>query len=183
MSDPRQIWTIGHSTCSRQEFLERLVAYDVRAIADVRRFPASRRHPQFNATVMRDWLAEAKVEYRWYEALGGRRTPSSDSVNTAWRNTSFRGYADYMQTDEFAVAFRELLDFAAQHRTAVMCAEQMWWSCHRALISDALTFRGIEVIHIIDVIRMKVHPYTSAASIIDGRLSYEAPDPQRPLPL
>jgi uncharacterized protein (DUF488 family) len=183
VSDPQRIWTIGHSTHPEHEFLALLGAHEVQAIADVRRFPASRRHPQFNEGAFKGSLARAGVGYRWFEALGGRRTPSPDSVNTAWRNASFRGYADYMETEEFAAAFSELLKFAARQRTAVMCAESVWWSCHRALISDALTFRGIEVIHIIDRTQTQVHPYTSAASIIDGRLSYEAPDPQRPLPL
>jgi uncharacterized protein (DUF488 family) len=183
VSDIQRIWTIGHSTRSKHELLTLLSAHQVQAIADVRRFPASRRHPQFNEAVLREWLAEAKIGYRWFESLGGRRPPSPDSQNTAWRNAAFRGYADYMETEEFAAAFSELLKFSAQRRTAVMCAEAVWWSCHRALISDALTFRGIEVIHIVDEMQTKVHPYTSAASIIDGRLSYEAPDPQRPLPL
>ncbi len=183
MSDPQRIWTIGHSTHSSSEFLSLLAAHEVQAIADVRRFPASRRHPQFNEALMRGWLAQAKLGYRWFEALGGRRLPSPDSVNTAWRNASFRGYADYMETEEFATAFSELLKFTARQRTAVMCAESVWWSCHRALISDALAFRGIEVIHILDEKQIKVHPYTAAASIIDGRLSYESPDPQQPLPL
>jgi uncharacterized protein (DUF488 family) len=183
VSDPQQIWTIGHSTHSIREFLSLLGAHQVQAVADVRRFPASRRHPQFNEAVFRGSLAQAKIGYRWFEALGGRRMPSPDSVNTAWRNASFRGYADYMETEEFAAAFSALLKFGTRQRTAVMCAESVWWSCHRALISDALTFRGIEVVHILDETQSKVHPYTSAASIIDGRLSYEAPDPQYPLPL
>jgi uncharacterized protein (DUF488 family) len=183
VSDPQRIWTIGHSTHSSEEFLALLGAHEVQAIADVRRFPASRRHPQFNEAVFRRWLAQDKIGYRWFEALGGRRTPSPDSVNTAWRNASFRAYADYMETEEFAVAFSELLKFATQQRTAVMCAEATWWTCHRSLISDALTFRGVEVVHILDPTHTKVHPYTAAASIIDGRLSYEEPDPQRPLPL
>ena len=182
MSDPQRIWTIGHSTHSSHEFLSVLGAQGVQAIADVRRFPASRRQPQFNEDVCKRWLTQKKIGYRWFEALGGRRTPSPDSVNTAWRNASFRAYADYMETEEFAAAFSELLKFATRQRIAMMCAESVWWSCHRALISDALTFRGIEVIHILDETQIKVHPYTSAASIIDGRLSYEAPDPQQPLP-
>jgi uncharacterized protein (DUF488 family) len=183
VSDPQRIWTIGHSTHSNHEFLALLHAHEVEAIADVRRFPASRRHPQFNEAVLKASLAHAKIGYRWYEALGGRRTASPDSVNTAWRNASFRGYADYMATEDFAAAFSALLNFAARQRTAVMCAESMWWSCHRALISDALAFRGVEVIHILDEKHTKVHPYTEAASIIDGRLSYEKPDPQQSLPL
>lgn len=183
MSDPQRIWTIGHSTHSSDDFLALLRAHEIRAIADVRRFPASRRHPQFNEAELKRCLVEAGIGYRWFEALGGRRTASPDSVNTAWRNASFRGYADYMASEEFAAAFSELLKFAARQRTAVMCAESMWWSCHRSLISDALTFRGVEVIHILDRTHTKVHPYTAAASIIDGRLSYEAPDPQRSLPL
>jgi len=183
VSSPHKIWTIGHSTHSSHEFLTLLGAHDVQAVADVRRFPASRRQPQFNEATLKGTLAHAKLGYRWFEALGGRRTASPDSVNTAWRNASFRGYADYMATDDFAAAFSELLDFTTRQRTAVMCAESLWWSCHRALISDALAFRGIEVLHILDEKPAKVHTYTAAASIIDGRLSYEKPEPQRALPL
>lgn len=183
MSDPQRIWTLGHSTHSSDEFLALLGAHQVESVADVRRFPASRRYPQFNEAEMKRWLARDERGYRWFEALGGRRTPSEDSINTAWRNASFRAYADYMATEEFATAFAELLAFATRQRTAVMCAEAAWWSCHRALISDALTFRGVEVIHILSGTQTKVHPYTAAASIVDGRLSYEAPDPQGSLPL
>ncbi len=115
MSDPQRIWTIGHSTHSADEFRSILAAHEVQAIADVRRFPASRRHPQFNQPELKQQLAQANMGYRWFEELGGRRTPAPDSVNTAWRNTSFRGYADYMATEEFAAAFGELLKFAARH--------------------------------------------------------------------
>ena len=183
MNDPPRIWTIGHSTHPSDEFLALLEAHEIQAIADVRRFPASRRQPQFNRPTLERRLAQSKIGYRWFEALGGRRTPSPESINTAWRNASFRAYADYMETEDFAAAFSELLQFAARQRTALMCAESVWWSCHRALISDALTFRGVEVIHILDEKQVKVHPYTSAASIVEGRLSYEEPDPQQSLPL
>jgi uncharacterized protein (DUF488 family) len=183
MTDPQRIWTIGHSTHTSEEFLALLVAHDIEAVADVRRFPASRRQPQFNRPTLERRLAQSKIGYRWFEALGGRRTPSPDSVNTAWRNASFRAYADYMETEDFAAAFSDLLKFAARQRTALMCAESVWWSCHRGLISDALTFRGLEVIHIVDVKQTKVHPYTSAASIVEGRLTYEEAHPQKSLPL
>jgi len=176
---PREAWTVGHSTRSKEEFLSLLRAHKVEAIADVRRFPGSRRQPQFNQEEFRTWLAEGGVEYHWFEALGGRRKPAPDSPNTAWRNPSFRGYADYMGTPEFAEAFATLLELARRRRTAIMCAEMLWWRCHRSLIADAMTVRGILVTHIVDESQTKAHPYTAAASVVHGRLSYAEPNQPR----
>jgi len=143
-------------------------------VTDVRRFPGSRRHPQFSEAALRRALAERGIEYRWLPALGGRRRPRPDSPHTAWRNASFRGYADHMDSAEFASALDELIELARRRRTAMMCAEALWWRCHRALIADALRMRGIEVMHIVDESHAVAHPFTSAARIIGGRLSYAA---------
>jgi uncharacterized protein (DUF488 family) len=168
------VWTIGHSTLEWQPFLDLLKAQGIEAVADVRRFAASRRHPQFNAEPMRRALEEAGIEYAAFADLGGRRAPRPDSPNTAWRNASFRGYADYMATPAFQAALARLLGLAAGKRTAIMCAEAVWWSCHRGLIADELKARGIEVLHIAGSGAPKPHPYTSAARIVEGKLAYSA---------
>jgi uncharacterized protein (DUF488 family) len=166
------IWTIGHSTRSLNAFLALLTHYQIEAVADVRRFPGSRRQPQYAQAALRSALAEHGIAYHWIVALGGRRRPRPDSPNIAWRNTSFRGYADYIASAEFAEGLNELLEVAAHRRTAIMCAEAVWWRCHRALIADVLCVRGIKVVHIIDEIHAVTHPYTSPARIVQGRLSY-----------
>ncbi|MGH8261404.1 MAG: DUF488 family protein [Steroidobacteraceae bacterium] len=171
---PSTVWTIGHSTRPLPEFLELLAEHRLEALADVRRFPGSRRHPQYGEAALSRALADHDILYRWLPALGGRRSPRPDSLNTAWRNASFRGYADHMQSEEFAVALHELIELAHAHRTVVMCAESLWWRCHRALIADALRVRGFEVLHILDAAHTVPHPYTSPARILDGRLSYTA---------
>lgn len=169
------IWTIGHSTRSLEEFLALLDAYGVKAVADVRRFPGSRRYPQFARDALEQTLPAHGIGYRWLPKLGGRRRVQPDSPNTGWRNASFRGYADYLATPDFADGLRELLAFAALQPTTLMCAEVLWWRCHRSLIADVLRCRGIEVIHILDAEHSTVHPMTSPAHIVDGQLSYAAP--------
>jgi uncharacterized protein (DUF488 family) len=166
------IWTIGHSTRSLDAFLELLAQYRLEAVADVRRHPGSRRQPQYAQDALRDSLAARGIAYRWLPALGGRRRPRPDSPNTAWRNTSFRGYADHIGSAEFAGGLDELLQLAATRRTTLMCAEAVWWRCHRALIADVLRVRDIEVAHILDTEHCVPHPYTSPARIVEGRLSY-----------
>jgi uncharacterized protein (DUF488 family) len=173
------IWTIGHSTRPMQTFLDLLSQYGLQGIADVRRFPDSRRHPQFSSVTLPATLARHGIAYHWFAALGGRRRPRPDSPNIAWRNASFRGYADYMSSAEFARGLSELLDFGVRQRTALMCAEAVWWRCHRALIADLLSSRGIEVIHVLDGRHAVVHPYTSAARIVRGELSYQLPAGRR----
>jgi uncharacterized protein (DUF488 family) len=166
------VWTVGHSTRSLAEFLALLERHDIRSVADVRRFPGSRRHPHFNEPELRASLRRAGVEYQSLPELGGRRTPRADSPNSAWRNRSFRGYADYMLTEAFLEGVERLQAQAARKRTAMMCAEAPWWRCHRALIADHLKSKGIGVFHIMDGRAPVAHPYTSAARLTDGRLSY-----------
>jgi uncharacterized protein (DUF488 family) len=166
------VWTIGHSTRPLDAFLGLLAHYRLQAVADVRRFPASRRQPQYAQAALRDSLAAHGIEYLWLPALGGRRRPRPDSPNTAWRNASFRGYADHIESAEFSGGLDELLELCGRLRTTLMCAEAVWWRCHRALIADVLRARGIEVLHILDSTHCAAHPYTSPARIVEGRLSY-----------
>jgi uncharacterized protein (DUF488 family) len=167
------IWTIGHSTRPLDAFLLLLSQYRLEAVADVRRFPGSRRQPQYESATLRTALAEHEIAYQWLPALGGRRRPRSDSPNTAWRHAGFRGYADHIGSAEFADGLAALLELSARQRTTLLCAEALWWRCHRALIADVLCVRGIEVVHILDAKHAVVHPYTSAARIVHGQLSYE----------
>ena len=173
------IWTLGHSTRPLDEFLELLGRYRIEALADVRRFPGSRRHPQFGGPALEKALAARGIEYHWVPALGGRRQPRPDSPHTAWRNAAFRGYADHMDSAEFAGAFAELIELASRRRTAIMCAELLWWRCHRGLIADALRVRGFEVLHILDDSAPAEHPFTPAARIVDGKLSYSSAPGER----
>lgn len=174
------VWTIGHSTLPLKTFLALLEHYRIEAVADVRRFPGSRRQPQYEQGALGDGLTEDGIAYHWIAALGGRRRPRSDSPNTAWRNLQFRGYADYIASKEFEEGVHELLEFAGHLRTTMMCAEAVWWRCHRALIADVLCVRGIKVVHIFDETRAVMHPYTSPARIFQGRLSY-VPTEGKPL--
>jgi uncharacterized protein (DUF488 family) len=168
-----RIWTIGHSTRSTDTFISLLKVNGIKSLADVRLLPGSKRYPQFNKETLEDSLGKVRICYEHFPELGGRRKPREDSPNTAWRNESFRGYADYMETEGFDKGVKRLLDLSADAgSTAIMCAEAVWWRCHRALISDYLKARGIEVIHILDAKKTEPHPFTSAAHIVEGRLSY-----------
>ena len=166
------VWTVGHSTRSGEEFGQMLVAHGVQVLVDVRMFPGSRRYPQFNRAALSESLTAIAIEYKHEPRLGGRRTARADSHNTAWKNPQFRAYADHMETDEFKNAVEDLLELAREARVAVMCAEALWWRCHRSLISDYLKAAGHTVIHILDQTKTEEHPFTSAARIIDGKLSY-----------
>ena len=167
-------WTIGHSTHPIEVFVESLSAYDCTMLVDVRRFPASRRYPHFNQHPLAAALETANISYHSAPELGGRRKPRPDSSNTAWRNESFRGYADYMETESFASGIDLLLHYADTERVAIMCSEAVWWRCHRALIADHLKAQGHNIIHILDRSHSQPHPYTSAARVVDGRLTYHA---------
>jgi uncharacterized protein (DUF488 family) len=171
---PGTIWTIGHSTRAIEDFHDLLVGSRIEVIADVRSVPGSRKHPQYGMKALAATLGTYAIGYHWLPALGGRRRPRPDSLNTAWRNASFRGYADYMGSDDFAKGLIQLLEVSSNARTAMMCAEAVWWRCHRSLIADALCVRGIEVVHILDAKHSVVHPMTSAARVVGGILSYAA---------
>lgn len=144
----------------------------IELLADVRRFPGSRKYPHFGSELLSESLRKIGIEYRHFAELGGRRKPLPDSHNDIWRNDSFRGYADYMETPEFQNALDELLEIACEKRIALMCSEAVWWRCHRSLIADTLKARGVEVIHIMSATKNEVHPYTSAARLENGRLTY-----------
>jgi uncharacterized protein (DUF488 family) len=174
MKDVARIWTIGHSTRPWSVFVALLRRHGIEAIADVRRFPRSRKHPHFNTEEMGRALGAEGIGYAHFAALGGRRKVRPDSPHTAWRNESFRGYADHMDTPQFAAAMGEVAALASRKRTALMCAESVWWRCHRGLIADWLKVRGTEVLHIVGDAPPAEHPYTGAAAIVDGRLTYEA---------
>ena len=168
-----KIWTIGHSTRTIEEFIGALQANGIKLVADVRLLPGSKRYPQFNRGELARSLSQAGSGYEHFAKLGGRRKARKDSCNTAWRNESFRGYADHMETAEFANGIARLQEMADRHgATAITCAEAVWWKCHRSLIADYLKADGIAVIHIIDTSKPEPHPYTSAARIADGKLSY-----------
>jgi uncharacterized protein (DUF488 family) len=171
MQNP-SIWTVGHSTRTLEDFLRILEAEKIEILVDVRHFPGSRRFPHFNQAALRDALAGAGIRYEHLVELGGRRPPQADSHNLAWRNDSFRGYADYMETEFFGQGMERLLEISSQGRTAIMCSEAVWWRCHRSMIADYLKAHGVQVLHIQAINKIQEHPYTSAARIVNGELSY-----------
>lgn len=171
---PETIWTIGHSTRSMDQFIDLLHHYRIEAIADVRRFPGSRRLPHFGQDALRVSLGQAQIAYSWFEDLGGRRRAAADTRNTAWRNASFRGYADYVASPEFSDALTQLCAMAVTQRTAIMCAEVLWWRCHRSMIADALMVAGTQVWHIQDEKHVELHPYTQPARLYRGGVVYDS---------
>lgn len=182
MATAGTLWTVGHSTHPWDAFVEMLTTAGIRAIADVRLLPGSSRHPQYDAEVLATALPEAGIRYVHFRDLGGRRRPRPDSPNTAWRHTAFRGYADYMDTPGYRRARQALAELALAEPTAVMCAEAVWWQCHRGLISDDFKADGWMVLHLQAKSKPKEHPYTGAARIVEGRLDYSLPEePQRGL--
>jgi uncharacterized protein (DUF488 family) len=169
-----RIWTIGHSTRAIDEFIALLTENEIKLVIDVRAFPGSKRYPQFNKEALAKSLSAYGIRYEHFPELGGKRKSKPDSRNTAWRNASFRGYADYMETEQFQKGIERLLEIAAEGPTAIVCAEAVWWRCHRSLIADYLKARGGEVLHILSANKVEPHPYTSAARIVNGELSYAA---------
>jgi uncharacterized protein (DUF488 family) len=168
-----RIWTIGHSTRAIDEFISLLKENKIQLLVDVRAFPSSKRYPQFNKDALAESLNVHGIHYEHFPQLGGKRKSKPDSRNTAWRNASFRGYADYMETEQFQKGIERLLDLASEAGpTAIMCAEAVWWRCHRSLIADYLKARGVKVLHVLSANKVEAHPYTSAAHIVDGTLSY-----------
>lgn len=166
------IFTIGHSTMPLVKFVSLLKENSIELLADIRTIPRSRHNPQFNMDTLPGGLAGKEIEYRHLGALGGLRHTRPDSINTAWVNASFRGFADYMQTREFEKGLKELTKLARSRRTAIMCAEAVPWRCHRSLIADALTARGWHVEHITGTGRPHPHRLTSFARIEGGKVTY-----------
>ncbi|MDT3776001.1 DUF488 domain-containing protein [Nitrospira sp. MA-1] len=168
----RELWTIGHSTRPIEEFVGLLQSHGIQLLVDVRTIPFSRRNPQFHQESLAQSLREAMIQYRHMPELGGRRKARPDSLNVGWRNEGFRGYADYMQTQEFWDGLEELVNIGQQSPSAVMCAEAVPWRCHRSLIADALVIRSWTVDHIISASSLKTHTLTPFAKPDAGRLTY-----------
>lgn len=167
------VYTVGHSTRTAVALVALLQTYGIELVVDVRRFPGSRRHPQFSAERLAGTLHDVDIGYLHAEALGGRRPVVAASPNAAWRNAGFRGYADHMATPEFRRALENLERLAVRQRLAVMCAEAVPWRCHRNLLADALVARGIEVRHILSEDQVQVHELNAAARVQpDGSLVY-----------
>jgi uncharacterized protein (DUF488 family) len=172
VSDP--IFTIGHSTRPLDDFIAMLAAHGITGLADVRTVPRSRRHPHFAREALERSMPAAGLTYRHFASLGGLRKPRRDSPNGGWRHEGFRGYADHMQTAEFAAAIDELLSFARVRVVAIMCAEAKWWQCHRQLVADALVAQGEEVRHIMSLREAPRHQLTPFGRVDEGRVTYPA---------
>jgi uncharacterized protein (DUF488 family) len=173
-----QLFTIGHSTQSLEKFLALLGQHDIELLADIRRFPGSRKFPQFNQEPLAAALQAAGIEYRWFEILGGRRGKAvhRSPQNLGLRNDSFRNYADYMLTADFRQGIDKLLATAGEKRTAMMCSESVFWRCHRRLVSDFLLAKGTAVRHIMPSGELRPHTLTAGAKVTDGELAYPSPE-------
>lgn len=167
------VYTVGHSTLPLAQFLLLVRGHGIGGIADVRRYPASRRHPHFAREALADALARTGLAYAWLEALGGRRQGRADSPHLAWRNDAFRAYADHMETDEFRSGLARLLTLAEARATVVLCAEAMPWRCHRQLVADALVARGLEVRHLLGSGPAEPHRLTPFARLDGERVVYD----------
>jgi uncharacterized protein (DUF488 family) len=166
------VFTIGHSTHPLEEFIEILKHYKIKTLVDVRSIPKSRHNPQFNQDVLGESLKHHHIKYLHMKGLGGLRRAKKDSINTAWRSPSFRGFADYMQTEEFTEYLNELIQIAKLKSTVIMCAEAVPWRCHRSLIADALVAHGIKVIEIITIKSHREHSLTPWAKVENGKVTY-----------
>ena len=166
------VYTLGHSTLDLDAFLALLARHGIAGIADVRRYPASRRHPHFGREALAASLTAAGIAYDWLPALGGRRPARKDSPHVGWRVDSFRGYADHMDSAEFAAGLARLVELAAARPTAIMCAEAVPWRCHRQLIADTLVARGVDVVHVVGA-GESPHRLTAFARVADGRVVYD----------
>jgi uncharacterized protein (DUF488 family) len=166
------IYTIGHSTRSETEFIGMLQKYSIAILIDVRTIPRSRWNPQFDRTTLQKSVTHAGIEYLHMPELGGLRKPSHESINQAWKNPGFRGYADHMQTPAFEEALVKIIDFGWKNRIALMCAEAFYAKCHRMLLSDALMARGVEVLHIVNTNQVKSHTLTSFARVEGTKVTY-----------
>lgn len=166
------VWTIGHSNRNFDDLVKALRTYGIKAVVDVRTVPQSRANPQFNRDELEAKLPEAGIAYSHAKDLGGLRHPTKDSPNSGWRNESFRGFADYMQTEDFRQALDRIIDQANATPTAIMCAETLPWRCHRSLIADALVVRGFDVGEIFDAAKSQPHKLTPFAVVDGDRITY-----------
>jgi uncharacterized protein (DUF488 family) len=166
------IYTIGHSTRSIEEFIEILSHYKIQLLVDIRSLPGSTRYPQFNSDNLEKSLEDAGIGYIHLKELGGLRKPKKDSINIGWRNSSFRGYADYMQTEEFDKALAKLMEFSKEKTVAIMCAEAVPWRCHRSLVGDALLVGGFEVLDVISTSAVRDHKLTPWAQVRGREITY-----------
>jgi uncharacterized protein (DUF488 family) len=166
------VWTIGHSTRSFEELVGTLQSVEIELVVDVRRLPGSRRLPQFDSAVLETTLGERGISYRWISGLGGRRRPLPDAARTAWTHPAFAAYAGHVNTEEFAEGLTELLLLAGGLRTAIMCAEVLWWRCHRRIIADVLVSLGVPVVHLFAPGKCETHRLAPPARLVRGRLSY-----------
>ena len=171
------MFTVGHSTLPIGRFTALLATYGIERLADIRTVPRSRHNPQFNGDALAESLREAGIEYVPMQALGGLRRPAKDSINGGWRNTNFRGYADYMQTDAFEDALDTLVGLSREERVAIMCAEAVPWRCHRSLVADALAARGIPVVEILSDSNARLHKLTPFAHVSGRTITYPAEAP------
>jgi uncharacterized protein (DUF488 family) len=169
---PELVCTIGHSNRSIEDFIELLRQNGIACLLDIRTVPKSRHNPQFGQDQLAASLAEARIEYRYQRGLGGLRHPRKDTQNAGWRNPSFRGYADYMQTEEFAANVDAVVELCRTRSCALMCAEAVPWRCHRSLVADALLVRGVRVDDIIDARQRRPHKLTPFARVDGGRITY-----------
>ncbi len=170
------VLTIGHSTRTSEALIQMLQEHGVERLVDVRTIPRSRHNPQFNREILAESLTRARIAYVHAEKLGGLRRPRPDSVNTGWRNRSFKGYADYMQTPQFHAALEVLITISEQERVVIMCSEAVPWRCHRSLIADALQVRGVTVGHIMSASRIQPHSITAFAIVRGPHISYPDAD-------
>jgi len=172
MRQLKTLWTIGHSTRPLETFLQLLHENNIALLADVRSFPGSRKYPQYNRESLAQSLPEAGIAYKHYPGLGGRRKAHKDSVHTIWHNLSFRGFADYMDTPQFKESAAGLMQAAREQPTCIMCSEAVWWRCHRSMIADYFKSKSWKVLHILSAGSVTEHPYSSAARIVGGKLTY-----------
>jgi uncharacterized protein (DUF488 family) len=168
----KDIWTIGHSNNSINDFIEMLQLFQIKILADVRSFPGSGKFPHFNIENLSLSLNNEGIEYHHLKELGGRRKANPDSKNIVWKNEAFRGYADYMETEDFHLGIKNLISLAEFKQTAFMCSEALWWRCHRSLISDYLKSKEWSIHHIMNKNKSEEHHYTKPAKIIGGNLFY-----------
>lgn len=166
------IYTIGHSTRPLEQFIQLLDSFHIKFVADIRSYPGSKRYPHFNKKALQKSLEDHQIMYQHFSELGGRRKVVKDSKNSAWKNESFRAYADHMDDPDFKDGITKLEQIASRTETVFMCSEAVWWRCHRSLVADYLKWKGWDVQHIMDINKSATHPYTKPAKIIDGKLNY-----------